>query len=259
MADTPTGFVHDPAVVPLKWPQELPPTGMTLHLQSNTSRFESPFTRTTQTQELPGGRFTLAATFQPLKDARLRVWRAFLARLRGSAGRFFFRAEIENGAIPDLGAAEPLVTKPLTADSTEILADSSWVRVDATVLQLPTAVAVAGSAGVTIEAVCTKTPGTVLLQLGRHISFDSPRGWRSLHLLVEDAVVRPGGFVSIRVEPPLPEPPAAGAPLHLRTPTGIFMLIDDDQGAVDIGLGRIAASPSIKAAQARPPRIVITP
>ncbi|MCL2761444.1 MAG: hypothetical protein FWD70_07350 [Desulfuromonadales bacterium] len=65
------------------------PTSGTFALIANTQVFESPFNRTTQTAELPGARWKASFRFDNLEESDVRLIQAFLAQLRGAAGRFY--------------------------------------------------------------------------------------------------------------------------------------------------------------------------
>lgn len=57
-------------------------------LKSNTRTFRSQFTGHIQTQEVPGSLWMCQYTFPLLTDAQMRIYKAFLAKLRGQANRF---------------------------------------------------------------------------------------------------------------------------------------------------------------------------
>ncbi len=61
----------------------------TFSLQANTQTFESPLNKSVQTYELPGARWLFTATWQNLNQIDARAFKAWLARLRGAAGRFY--------------------------------------------------------------------------------------------------------------------------------------------------------------------------
>ncbi len=72
----------------LAWPAGLPrPSGLTFSLKPNTQAFQSPLTRATQTLEMPGARWVAVITWSELVASEIRALRAFLAQLRGRAGR----------------------------------------------------------------------------------------------------------------------------------------------------------------------------
>jgi len=57
-------------------------------LQSNTRSFRSKFTKVVQTQETPGALWICRYSFPVLSNDQMRIYKAFLAKLRGQAGRF---------------------------------------------------------------------------------------------------------------------------------------------------------------------------
>jgi hypothetical protein len=72
----------------LAWPAGLSrPSGLTFSLKPNTQSFQSPLTRATQTLEMPGARWVAVLTWSDLGALEIRALRAFLAQLRGRAGR----------------------------------------------------------------------------------------------------------------------------------------------------------------------------
>lgn len=247
-------YSADPDVPVLKWPAALRISSHQLHLQSLTARFVSPLSRSVQTQELPGARFRLSFSLPPMRAEQSLALRAFLAKLRGGSGRFYFRAEVTAAEIPSAGAPEIGPTAPLTVDTSLLTADRSTITIDATTIPSPYPATATGNTANPSRIVGTTAQqvGTVMLQAGKHISFDGPSGWRRLHLLVEDAVVQTGGVVNFTVEPPLREFPAAGAPLHLANPTGIFQLVDDDQGLLTRSSSRIVDGLVIDAIESHP-------
>jgi hypothetical protein len=249
-------YAADTPITILPWPQTLQPSLMQLHLQSLTARFTSPLTRGVQTQELPGGRFRLSLNLPPMREDKAREARAWFAKLRGGAGRFYFRAEVNGGTIPALFAAEPVNTRALTVDGDTITADLSSTRLtaDATQIESPFSAAATGSTAdpMVIEATTTAYTGAVVAEVGQHISFDGASGWRRLHVLTEDAIAAADGTVQFTVEPPLREFPMVGSPLHLLCPSGVFMLADDDQGALTLQPGRVTAGITVDAIESYP-------
>ena len=243
-----------PTILP--WPAAILPHQLTLHLQAHTSRFESPFTRATQTQQLPGGRFRLAASFAPaLKASETRLLRAFAAKLRGSAGRFYFGAEVGGSAVPAAGAAD-IALSGLTADNAILTADREDYSADATqwYSSVRALVLAGGSATAIVASADHQIPGTVAIEAGRHLSFDTSDGWRQLCVVTDDAVVATNGRITINVEPPIRVQPAVGAPLHLRAPSGVFALADDDQLQISLTPG-IFGQASLDAIEALPLRL----
>ena len=64
-------------------------TQVKFSLTPNTQVFESPLNKIIQTYELPGARWLFNATWQNLKEADARIFQAWIASLRGMAGRFY--------------------------------------------------------------------------------------------------------------------------------------------------------------------------
>jgi len=84
----------------LTWPTSLPrPSGLTFSLKPNSQSFQSPLTKSTQTMEMPGARWVAVMTWSELVQAEIRTLRAFLAQLRGRAGRvYLWDMSLENPA-----------------------------------------------------------------------------------------------------------------------------------------------------------------
>jgi len=120
-------------------PHWLKPADLAINLQANTSVFASPFTRTTQTMDLPGALWTFEASFPPLRDpGKLGELKAAVARSRGRAGRWLVPAYSCRYAPPLAGLPERATILPLTADDEFITADSTLVRADATQIRMET-------------------------------------------------------------------------------------------------------------------------
>ena len=65
------------------------PTVCRFSLVPNTQTFESPLNRTVQTVDLPGARWSFGLEYRAISLADARILKAFLAQLRGRAGRFY--------------------------------------------------------------------------------------------------------------------------------------------------------------------------
>jgi len=74
--------------MPLTFPANLP-ANAEWQLVSNTQVFKSPLDGTVQTAETPGARWHVALSFPKQTPAEGRTLVAFLASLRGEAGRFY--------------------------------------------------------------------------------------------------------------------------------------------------------------------------
>lgn len=225
-------YVHNPRVNVLPWPTGVEPRTRTLHRTGKSSAHVSPLNRATQTQELVGGVWKCSAEFPPLNDAEQRKMRVFTAKLRGSAGYFYFPAESTVAAIP----AQPPGQGP------DIVAEGPR-------LALQSAPRVLESQG------WDAAPGRLLIAKGEHISYDDATGWRRLHVVVEDCYAQPGGLASMKVEPPVRHAVVPGGRLHLECPCGIFKLATEEEGAIT--QSPRSGEMSISMVEAFPPRVVV--
>lgn len=244
----------------LAWPAALPPAEHTLHLQYHTAMFSSPFTRTTQTQELPGALFRLTASF-PLttRQEKVDAARSWLARLRGAAGRFYWPASGCNFRIPSAYAHETLTLVQLDVSTTLVTVDRTDITIDADSIFLEPVFTPDG-----LSTDRTALTGTLWLNSNRnplregsYLSFDDDQGWRHLHIVVGIEEVVSTGATLIRVEPPMRFLPTATTAIHIANPSGVFMLNDGDQGPMAMRPGRVAALGVIEATQSFPIRVVV--
>lgn len=212
----------------LTWPSGIVPQAVTWHLEANTAAFTSPLTGATQTVELPGARWVAEFTLPPLPSARWRAWSAFLARLRGAAGRVYV-PPFHAGA--GSSAARSATGSGMTADSTAVTADSTaYTADDVTYSTLGTPrVRGGGQSG---NALVTDgwSPGAEIFAAGDFFSYDTPAG-RTLHLVTEDVIANVVGRAVLPIEPPIRTAPAAGTPLEIDSPSCIMRLADAGSGA----------------------------
>ena len=172
----------------LIWPAGLLPSAMEWGLQANTQSFESPLTGSVQTLELPSPRWLATLTFEHLKDSEAATLQAFLARLRGRAGRF----TLHNFARPAPCG---------TAAGTPLVAGAA---------QTGTSLNLDGfTAGTTLEA------GDLIGVNGE------------LKMVTALATADGAGAMAVTFEPPLRASPADNAPVTLSQPTATFMLAED--------------------------------
>lgn len=182
----------------LTWPASLPrPSGLTFSLKPNSQSFQSPLTKTTQTMEMPGARWVAVVTWSELVRAEIRTLRAFLAQLRGRAGRVYLwdmsmetPEGVATGTPLVMGAAQvgsSLVTDGWTASVTGILLTGDYIGVGG-----------------------------------------------ELKTLIADANSNASGQATLVFEPPLRASPADNAAITLIKPTCIFRLLDDDQDNIPI-------------------------
>lgn len=220
-----------PTPLILPWPASVEPRERTLHLTGKTTRHVSPLTRTTQTQELPGGRWILSATFPPLDTDQQRTMRVFLARLKGVQGYFYFPAD---------ATALPLPSQPAGAG--------------------PEMVTVGPRLAVQTGALTLRTrgwgAGELVFSAGEYVSVDDAAGWRRLHLVTADAWSDNAGEAALQVEPPVRYETVENARLHYECPSAVFRLASDEEGAISQTADGFA-SLSIQAVEAPRPRSLI--
>lgn len=174
------------------------PAEMEWALVANTQTFTSPLSNAVQTVELPGARWRVSFTLRNLDEADTAALQAFLAQLRGRAGRFtlhnFARAEPRGTA-----RGTPLV-KGAGQTGTSLLID-----------------------GMTVGA--TLLAGDFFAVNGE------------LKMAVANATANGSGEMTVTFEPPLRASPADNAAVTLSSPTATFMLNSDDT-AVSIRAGK---------------------
>jgi hypothetical protein len=217
----------------LAWPAQVKPSEFTPHLRFNTSGFTSPYTRTTQTTELPGALWEIEANFPPLKSTQVPAMRALFASLRGQAGRFHFPVYACRYAPPAMYGVERITLLPLTADNTYITADTTTITADATHVQMEPVFGVSACPdAVTIVGTLWLNSRRAPLQVGSWISWDDATGWRQLHIVTGLNHNATTGAATLTVEPPMRALPTPATPMHVYAPSAIFKLVDDGQGAL---------------------------
>jgi len=215
------------------WPNQLKPSDITLHLRYNTSSFTSPFTRTSQTTELPGALHEVSASVPSLSPAAARAARAFVASLRGMAGRFVFPAYACRYAPPAMYAAERTTIIPFTADCNTLTADTTLHRADATTIAYETNFTVTSCpSSTTINGTLWLNSDRAPLQVGGFISWDDATGWRHLHVVTDLVHTATTGAATLTVAPPMRAQPGPSTPMHVHAPSGVFMLTADAEGAL---------------------------
>lgn len=158
-------------------------------LVSNTQSFDSPLSGAVQTVEMPGARWKAAFSLENLGAADAALVQAFMAKLRGRAGRFYlhnFARPTPRGTI----AGTPLV-KGASQTGASLLIDGCTV-------------------------------GTTLLA-GDYFGVNS-----ELKLVVADATANGSGEMTLTFEPPLRSSPADNAAITTASPKAVFMLTGDE-------------------------------
>lgn len=233
MATSLTTYTTAGAVPVLAWPRGLRASDATLHLWYSTSRFTSPFSRTTQTTELPGALFQLEASFPSVKKTQVGELRAFFASLRGSAGRFIFPTYPCRYAPPPIYGAERITLLPFTCDDGYITCDSTLHTCDSTQIQMETAFTVSTCPDPeTIVGTLWLNSKRYPLELGSYISWDDAEGTRHQHIVTALVHNTGTGAATLTVEPPMRALPTALTPMHVHAPSAIYLLADDGQGAL---------------------------
>lgn len=171
-------------------------------LQTNTQVWENPFTRTHQTKELPGTRWVATYTYVPQKRKERAEVEAFLAKLRGSSGRFYAFNPINQGLM-GVGGDNPKVAGADQVGNT--LFTDGWAN-SATVMEVG----------------------------------DEFQVGNELKRVVEPVLSDGFGNAVIVFEPPLRQPPADNAPIVTERPKCIMRLVDDNQVSINQGTAGFA-------------------
>ena len=173
-----------------------------------TQVHESPFDGTMQTLELPGARWEFTVTWPTLSPDDRRELAAFLARLRGRAGRFTY--------------------------------SPFWSPRRATGGGTP----VINGAGQTGATLSTRgwTANAQAMRAGDWLSYLDTAGRRRLHQVAADATADASGIAALIITPPIRRAGADGVAIEITAPIGVFMLVDDNTPAMNIrapSLGQI--------------------
>jgi hypothetical protein len=157
-------------------------------LMANTQTFSSPLSQAVQTVEMPGARWHVAFTLENLTEADTALLQAFMAKLRGRAGRF----TLHNFARPNPRG---------TATGVPLVAGASQTG---TTLNLDGL-----AAGATLLA-------------GDYFAVNG-----ELKMVVANATADGTGAMAVTFEPPLRASPADNANITLAMPAATFMLDED--------------------------------
>lgn len=168
------------------------PSAMTFSLQPNTMRAESPLNRAVQTAELPGARWIASFSYQNLNDADARIYKAWLNRLVGMAGRFYL-CDYTHPAPAGTAAGAPLVNG-------------------------------AGQAGRSIITDGWTVNQANLLLPGDYIGIGG-----ELKVITSLASSNSSGIATLTFEPPLRAAAADNSAIITNQPTCVMMLSNDQQ------------------------------
>jgi len=183
------------------------PVQFSSSLVPNTQIFTSPLNRTTQTAELPGARWQAEASWQNLPHSDARLLKAFLARLRGAAGRFYFW-DMSHPAPSGTALGAGVVNGASQAGASIIT--NGWTINQAN-----------------------------LFAVGDYIGIGG-----ELKVVTVQAASDAAGASTITFEPPLRSAPANGSPIVIAAPTCVMRLADDKQDGF-VFSGPLSASPKI--------------
>ena len=182
---------------------------MDWHLLANTQSFTSPLSRATQSVELPGIIWTATLQMAPMREDRWRAWSAWLARLRGAAGRFYFTPP--HAALPAGGAVAGSPTV-VSQSSPVILVTQGW------------------------------PPLSTVLRAGDLFSVATSAVTRELKILTQDVETNGEGHAHLFFEPPLRRPVPTGTAVVTSNPTCVMRLENDEQGRLALAAGPKAQS-----------------
>lgn len=191
----------EPAAVGIGLPAIRRPAEAAERLIGLTQTHESPFDGTVQTLEMPGARWELTATWPTLGPDDRRLMAAFLASLRGRAGRFVF-SPAQWSPRRATGGGTPVINGDFQAGAT--LSTRGWTAL--------------GQA----------------MRAGDWLSYVDTRGRRRLHLVLTDASADAVGVAALSISPPIRRAGADGAAVEVTNPSGVFMLPQDEAPQLNI-------------------------
>jgi hypothetical protein len=166
-----------------------------------TQTHESPFDGTQQTLEMPGARWELTATWPILGTDDRRLMAAFLASLRGRAGRFAF-SPAQWSPRRATGGGAPVINGDFQVGNA--LSTRGWTAL------------------------------AQVMRAGDWLSYVDTRGRRRLHLVVADASADAAGVAALSISPPIRRAGADGAVVDVVAPAGVFMLPQDEAPQLNI-------------------------
>lgn len=223
------------------WNPPRMPSRASWRLVGNTQIQESPFDGTVQTVEMPGARWSGSWTWNSTSETEARAIAAFLAAMRGRAGRAALATVHAPGVLPTSGGG--------SADSWG-LGDGTgaWLLGDGTgnwggAAPLTVAAPVVDGGGQTGAYLDTKgwIANADTLRAGSFFSFMDGNGRYCLHMVLDGTYTADGvGRARFHISPPLRSPPNANTALEIVLPRGTFMLAQDDTGDIEYVTNRRA-------------------
>ena len=178
----------------LAWPSlTILPQRVDWNLVSITQLHESPLTGAVQTQELPGAYWQCVLDYSHARGDNARLLWAFVARMRGRAGRV---------AVPAFGKDRPAGV----GGGTPLVVGG-------------------GQTGATLAIDGAPVSTTGWLKAGDLFGVGG-----YLYMLTADANTTAGGTVTLQFAPSLRVSPSDNAALTLVRPTTVMMFVADEQG-----------------------------
>ena len=191
----------EPAAVGINLPAIRRPAEAAERLIGLTQTHESPFDGTLQTLEMPGARWELTATWPILGPDDRRLMAAFLASLRGRAGRFVF-SPAQWSPRRATGGGTPVVNGDFQVGSA--LSTRGWTAL------------------------------AQVMRAGDWLSYVDTRGRRRLHLVLADVSADAAGVAALSISPPIRRAGADGVAVDVVAPAGVFMLPQDEAPQLSI-------------------------
>lgn len=101
----------------MEWPEELIPSEMNVSYRSNTSVFESPFNKSSQSVTFPGSKFTFNLQFNDLNEDEIDLLNVVIVSLNGPGGKIklrdFSKGYIAQDVLGDIRAVKLMDSKTL--------------------------------------------------------------------------------------------------------------------------------------------------
>ncbi len=177
----------------------LTPRDSQFGLLTNTQSFINPLGGTVQTMELPGARWQLSMNFGPLNEADAAVMKAFLVKLMGASGRFYY--------------GDPLYLK----DGPRGVATGTPV-VDG-----------GSQTGSSLDISGFSNSVTNIVRAGDYLHFDNSAGGREMKMITADANSDGSGDATVSIYPPIRTSPSNAASVVITNAMAQMMLVDDGQ------------------------------
>ena len=167
-------------------------------LESNTLSFRSPLSNAVQTIEIPGALWVVELTLRPGVLADERAMLAFLASLRGEAGRFWFWDISGKGAAYNQASSTQVNG---TNPNRNMLYTYGW----------------------------SVTPGSTILKAGDLIGVQTTASQSELKMVTQNVVCADGTNASFSIEPPLRADTINASYVVLVNPKCLMKLVDNKQ------------------------------